>query len=607
MYQTDLNYAICRASKSKYEEIYGTMVLASGDTIDLTLSDFVEGEAVTINSTNMFEKDILFGEVHANALTMSIRTDLDRYALFNATVTLTYKIYNKYPAEGVTTISSEVPLGIFTITNAKKNRKVATLTGYDNMKLLDVPSGTRVFSGTAYDVLSAVSEVTHVDFNYTATDMQQFLNYSEVVQFDATTGSKTCRDIVKYICQMLGVCCRANRTDGSMELYKFSLTPDATIPQSECHMNGTTIADYSCSFNGFSATSVKGTFKSVSQGIQGITMILDDAPAWDYGIPASLKARSVALADFIKQLTYTPCTLSLFNNPIYDCGDMLAISINNTTVNTLVTKWTWSFRRAMTVGSDGTNVLLEDKTIKDTDRKVSRSSATNKLVSYDVTNEDDITITTNETENLCDIAFNSAQETHCMWLANILVETEADSGSDYTDIKVTYTYDGNEIVFYPQEHYSDGNHTFSLFYPLSSVTEQSVHRWKVDITSLGGTVTILEDNFKGTLFGQNLVEQEYWDGILVLDDTVPAVGTVMSPITITESGIVATIFDPNDEEHKLWVISGLSDIVNSYSTPTTLITTTENCIITLKWAFSTVFCRSTNDASMDYAGSYLLI
>ena len=606
MYQVDENFWTCMNSSGKYDEVTGAMTLTDGTTIDLELNSFLQN-TIKISGTNVSNVDIVFGVVHSNELTMSIYTDLDRYALYGAEINLVYTVYDHKPDTGVEYISSDVDLGIFTIAEVEKKNDIARITAYDNMKKLDKPCGTTVFSGTPYNILKSVATHTEIPFHYIAEDFEQFLNYSEVVQFDTTSGAKTYRDIVKYTCQMLGVCCRANRTTGGFELYEFSREPDDTITPVMRKLSTTNIADYLCRFNGFSATSVKGTFKDVARGINGITMIIDDAPAWDYGLATSLRDRSVRLATWLRELQYTPCDVSIFNNPIYECGDMLQINLTDGDVNTLVTEFSWSFRSNMIIKSTGSNTILEKTTSEETTRQVVRSSDANKLVSYDVTTLEDIEIGDEESANLCNISFNSAQQTHCMWLANILVSTEADSGSDYTDLKVTYTYDGNEVVFYPQEHYVDGNHTFSLFYPISEVTEQTVHTWKVDITAENGTATILTGDFKGSLFGQNLVEQEYWDGILILDDIVHYVSSVAQPITITDSGVTFTIFDPADEQHKLQVINALTDTVNAVTPTNTLITTTESCTITLEYAFDTIMCTDSSDVTITYCGEYMLI
>lgn len=591
MYQVDENFETCINSPGKYDEVTGSMTLTNGNTIDLVLNSFKQ-DTIKIAGTNVSNIDILFGVVHGNELTMSIYTDLDRYSLYGAEINLTYTVYDHKPDVGVEYISSDVKLGIFTVAEVDKKDTVASITAYDNMKKLDKSFGTTVFSGTPFNILKSVATHTGIPFHYIATDFEQFLNYSEVIQLDATSGAKTYRDIVKYTCQMLGVCCRANRTTGGFELYKFSRTPDDVILPTMRKLSTTNIADYVCRFNGFSATSVKGTFKDVAREINGITMTLEDAPAWDYGIPASLRDRAVRLANWLRDLQYTPCNIAIFNKPIYDCGDMLQINLTDGTVNTLVTEFSWAFRSNMVIKSTGSNTILEKTQSEDTARRVARSTDANKLVSYDVTNTDTITLNDQESLVICDVNFTSAQATHAMWLANILLESESDT-DDFTDVKITYYYDDVEVIFYPQEHYTDGNHDFSLFFPISAISENSVHNWKVEITSLGGTITIDQRDFRGTLFGQNLVEEgERWDGLLQLEDDVHYITTIIITDNLAESNIKVTCYSSEEQDvtkphHRTYTLADLVQAYTAYASCTNL---TERCIITLGYREDICFC-----------------
>ena len=206
------------------------------------------------------------------------------------------------------------------------------------------------------------------------------------------------------------------------------------------------------------------------------------------------------------------------------------------------------------------------------------------MVTYDVTNTNTITLHDQETTTICDVSFTSAQATHAMWLANILVDVEADSGSDFTDVKITYRYDNTELTFYPQEHYTDGKHDFSLFFPISSVAEQSVHRWEVDITALNGTVTIDQYDFRGTLFGQNLVEQaEKWDGLLQLEDLIDYITPIALVSNLAESQLTITLMGE--------LTSRLSDNIEACeATLEQLITLTETCNIKFRYREDICFC-----------------
>ena len=590
MQNVDANFIPCITSQSKYEVLLGTITLKDGTSTPLTLEGVKEGTvSITWDSTDG-SSDITFGVCVCSELDLTIFTSLDRYSLEGAEITVSYRVWDKKPeyedGELVNNaIYSDCSLGTFTAYAVTKDTysSFAHILAYDDIKSLDKPCGSQVFSGTPHTILTQVCNKTGLGF--TMTDQQlvdMFPNTTAVLQFDSTTGANTYRDIIRYIGQLLGACGRINRTTGDFELFKYATSTTYTVARTARKQHNP--SDYKCKYKGVQLTSVKGTYKSINNAIQdAMVMYIDDAPAWDYGLTDDLRARAVALGDYVRLLDYTPCDATLFSNPMYDCGDNLALAIDDTpshNVDILVTSVTWNFRGSTELKSVGTN--LQDTGVqKETARQLTRNTDSNKLVSYDVTNTEAIELGDNETITLCDVSFTSAQSTHAMWLANILLESEADD--DFTDVKITYYYDNEEITFYPQEHYTDGNHDFSLFFPISSIAEASVHRWRVDITSLGGTITIPQYDFRGTLFGQNLVEQgARWDGLLTLEDFLEGIVPLVIFDNLNDASIVVSL---HSETQVALVDSMLAMTVNAE-----LQTTTESCTIIFSYREDVCYC-----------------
>lgn len=592
MYPVDENFETCLHSTSKWETLYGSIKLQDGTDTPLDLSNIKENSVSISWDSSDGNKDIALGVAVCAELDITLYTDFDRYALNGAQITLVYRVFNKPPVydanQQITNgaLYSDCPLGVFTAMNITKDshNNTAHILAYDNIKLLDVACGSQVFSGRSYIILNTVASKTGIDFEMTSEYIEDnFLNASVAVQFDSTTGAKTYRDIVKYIGQLLGACSRANRETGALELWKYQTSSEVTLSRTDRKIH--TPSDYSCTYSGVEIVSVKGTYRDVEAQVSGgMVMYIEDAPAWDYGTDEALATETTAIANYVRQISYTPCTSTVFNNPRYECGDMLTFTVDNDRshdINVLVTGVKWSFRGSVELTSIGSSVETETGATSESNRTASRKSDANKLVSYDVMNTSEIELGDEETVNLCDISFTSAQSTHAMWLANILLNSEADD--DYTDVKVTYKYDGVEITFCPQEHYIDGKHDFSLFFPISAISEQSVHRWQVDITSLGGTTTISQYDFRGTLFGQNLVEQaEKWDGLLTLEDFAHLVSAVCVAMGMTDSLTMCQTF-ANDTHT-------MTDTVTAVIAPNELINTTEECIIKFRYREDICFC-----------------
>lgn len=592
MYPVDENFETCLNSKSRYDILYGTVDLAGGMSIDLTMKDIKENSVSITWDASDGSQDITFGTCICAELDITLYTDYDRYALNNCVITLVYRVFDKMPEydenDQITNeaIYSDCPLGIFTAMDVTKDSHANTahILAYDHIKKLDVTCGNNVFSGIPYIVLNYVHTKSGIGFDLVQSDLDIYPNHTSVVQYDATTGSKTYRDIVRYTGQLMGTNFRVNRETGSLDIWRYDTSPVLSLGVHDRYDH--TPSDYLVKYKGIEVTSVKGTYKSIDNNMLGAKiMYIDDAPAWDYGLPNDLRDRATAIGNYVRSIEYTPCSINVFNDPRYECGDMIAVAVDDNTdhdIHVLVTTVNWSFRGKGSLTSVGTSPETSTGVIKDSERKATRSSTANKLVSYDVTNTDAITLNDQESLIICDVNFTSAQATHAMWLANILLESDGDSG-DYTDVKITYYYDDAELTFYPTEHYVDGNHDFSLFFPISAVSENAVHNWKVEITSLGGSITIDTHDFRGTLFGQNLVEEgERWDGLLQLEDLIPYITPITVTSNLVESNVSVTTYIPANPD--------LSDLVQYLAMVNNLIGVTDGCTIKFGYREDICFC-----------------
>ncbi len=592
MYPVDENFETCLNSKSRYDELYGTIMLETGTSINLEMPMIVENSVTITWDSDDGKSDISFGTSVCAELDISLYTDFDRYALNNAIITLGYRVWDKEPVydenDNVTNeaIHSDCPLGIFTAMDVTKDSKsnTAHILAYDHIQKLDVSVGNTVFSGKPWIILNAVHEKTGIGWDLAETDLSVYPNSNVPVQYDATTGAKTYRDIVRYTGQLMGTNFRAERLTGSLDVWKYGTSVVSTLFKRSRYDHKP--SDYRCQFKGIEITSVKGTYKSVVNNVAGAIMHIDDAPAWDYGTDAGLKSQTLAIGNYVRQLSYTPCEANIYSDPRYECGDLITVAVDDDPthdIRILVTTFTWKFRNKCSIKSIGTSPELGTGAVQDSERRASRATDANKLVTYDVSNDQSITLHDQETVTICDVSFTSAQKTNAMWLANILLESDSNT-EDFTDVKITYYYDNTELTFYPQEHYTDGNHDFSLFFPISMVEEQSVHRWKVDITALNGTVTIDPYDFRGTLFGQNLVEQaEKWDGLLQLEDIIPYITPITILSSLTENSLVMELYG----ELSMVITENLPYVFNIMLS---LISLSESCNIELKYREDICFC-----------------
>ena len=175
----------------------------------------------------------------------------------------------------------------------------------------------------------------------------------------------------------------------------------------------------------------------------------------------------------------------------------------------------------------------------------------NKTVVYSFMNVSPYTIKSSPTQVLS-IDFTSKESTTAMFLGEFLLNITADdeertldgiatyeeeteeekatikksvkysfTGKKTPELLVTYKVNGDTVdTFYPEKSCIDGKHILTLFYPLSSVIENSENTFEVYLSIIGGTLTIGELQIRATISGQGLVAGiGDWNGRINITET----------------------------------------------------------------------------------------
>ena len=149
-----------------------------------------------------------------------------------------------------------------------------------------------------------------------------------------------------------------------------------------------------------------------------------------------------------------------------------------------------------------------------------------KIRFYLITNTEDIDISDNQTKELIDIDFQAKKDTTVVFQLEALIEvdtTHEEGTVDYYDeeLKVTYLLNEAEVVdYHPIEIFSDGNHILHLMKYFSINDSDTIMNLKVQFTSTGGSIHVEINNFKGMLYGQNLVASDDWKGDIKIKESV---------------------------------------------------------------------------------------
>jgi hypothetical protein len=257
-------------------------------------------------------------------------------------------------------------------------------------------------------------------------------------------------------------------------------------------------------------------------------------------------------------------------DPSIDCGDMLAIPIDDVTANSIVTKITWRYRGKMTVDSTGKNPLLYGMKPKKAQviRQLQSQTTENKLIFYSFTNQAAVTAKDDTPVEIAQVTVVTTKSTSAMFIAQLpievvcedtvvtksmdtektvsvtdstgatatitdangnpltlkVVQTDTDTTitPGYVDIQVEYYLMGTLVDYELIHRARAGRHILSLFYTFASLDANENYQWQVKIKVIGGTgtVTVPKRAFRATITGQGLAGTAAWDGTLTFDEAV---------------------------------------------------------------------------------------
>lgn len=575
-----------RSNDRPYDTVYGTITFTDGTTMNVNSSN-MPSNSISVSKECIESGELMFGGVFLGTLKLSLITDKSRYAFYGAKVDLTYKIKVDTDTSGETPVDiyDEVPFGTHTVSSADRPTDRVNITAYDNLKLLDKEIGDVYITGTPWEVLSYVSSMTGIVLGFTQNDLTSFPNYNYPMQASKEQNIQTYRGVVKIVCQLMGCFAYADR-DGHLCVKKFSTQPDTTLSFSDWY--SCVPADYQCNYIAISVTGMKGTYTRATSDITAIgnIMVIEDAPAWDFGADDDLQARTDNLYAYLSTIIYTPADISMPSDPTFDCGDMVhLITRKGSPVNMLITSYEWKFHQGMTLTSEGINPFLEGNTALATEsqRILSQAIEKSRLQFVSFTNTKAVEVGDNQTAKIGEVTFSPTTDTSALFVATVLVDVAVDDEEETEEVEVpvkaytaqgvetvvtdlqgnplsltglannTYIRDGkcdvsiyytlndikipsNETPYVAVERLESGRHVITLSYPLIGLTAYQTANFEIFITSSGGTVSVPVQTLQATILGQEITPLNGFTGKISAEDEI-----TINPIGIL--GLVSMIED----------------------------------------------------------------
>lgn len=566
MYPVSKEYqkAISEPSRSFFWT--GMITTKAGKKYTFGNKDIVKGSGY-ISRQCSGSSEIELGSVYAAELGISLFSDIDRYSLEDASITVSFhlKVGDAY---------EEVPMGIFYIAEANRKIKTLELKAYDAMLNLDKNFNKGLSSAFPYDFLSLLSKACHVELAQTKEEIEALTNGAELLGIYQENDIETWRDFLYYLAQALGCFSTIDR-DGKLRLIPYGITDNKTVDSR--HRFSSTFSDFVTRYTAVSSTNKKtdiAEYYSVKPD-DGLTMNLGVNPLLQFGLEEKRKRIINNILSAITVVNYVPFDSDTIGDPALDLGDVIKFTGGHAdeTKRSAITSIETKINGKQTIKCVGKNPRLASAKSKN-DKNIAgleSSMNENKLSIYTYVNALKIEVGSEKT-SIINIEFASGDETNAEFHAEVILDVKSNAVSRKADAETTieigeenkvisipvswtddgktllkayYVLDGKEVEqFHPSETWFSGNHLLNLYYPIIEMKANELHTFEVLIELTNGTATIEPQNAMATISGQGLGAQERWDGRITVDEEIKMVELSGLPTNTIHDKVVAALIAP---------------------------------------------------------------
>lgn len=547
-------YRTAIRARSRTERLCGTLTLTDGTVLDIGGSSVMQ-DSVTVDNQCVTGEELMFGCVYLGQAALQIRTNLSRYAFYNATLVLGYELLLPDGSW------ERVPLGTFTVAEAERKALYVSVKAYDNIIKLERRYDGVALQGTAYDILSQIASACGLELGQTQAELEALNPNATVVrQLDSTYRVTTWRDCVSAVAQLLAGFATVDRA-GRLVIRQFAAAASATLDKSARTEAG--ISDFSCHYIALHIQTDKGELTSATDSATGLAMTITNMPLAESGLDSVKQSICDNVFSVLSAIQYTPADIKMPGDPSIELGDRITLPGDTATAETLCTHWVWKFHGTQTIKGVGKNPYLYGTTSQTETfiRDLQQQATANKLIYYSFTNRSALTVSGDKEVIAAHITFVTTQDTSAMFLAQLLLTADPDTEKETLDVvydtstaaadstesttpaghitltkdaaltlTVRYYMDGTLIEsFTPAQTLVRGSHTMALFYPFPELVGAASHTWSVRLVCGGGTVHIDKEQLKATITGQGMASGEIWDGTITLEDSLTALTVASAP------------------------------------------------------------------------------
>lgn len=528
-------YSVSQAYLNQIKKPYALKRTLRGTigNVSFTEDDILSG-SFSVSNQCSDANEVKIGSVNVGELEVTFRSNLlSRNQWKGAVITVSDGLF-------IDTLQQYeyVPLGIYTIDDAKIDKTGIRVHAYDNMLKFDKSFNLSTTTGSAYSILALMCQDCGVELGMTETQMAALPNGTQQISLYSENDCETYRDVVFWIAQTVGCFATIGR-DGKLYLRKYGNTEIDSI-SAGLRFDDNLFATYQTQYSGIGLTNIDDDeYIYVKEGEDTkLPYNLGANPFIQYGTDSTRKQMLLNILRQLKVIDYVPFETSMLHCPAYDLGDVIEFTggIADDTKHSCIMFYEYNFEyyAAEGYGSDPALANAKSKTDKNIAGLKSKTDK-NSIQFYTFKNADEVVIGDNQTKQLMNIRFATAESKQVTFQAEILCD--ADVTVDDIKANILYYLDRDLITDYqPVETWSeDGKHIISLYYMID-VEPNTLYQWQVMMKSEGGTITVPIENARGTIWGQGLVASDKWNGFIDVEDEVGAIpldSILVAPFTET--------------------------------------------------------------------------
>lgn len=569
MYPVSDEYKRLIAEPSRQYFWTGKIVTKDGKEYPIENRDIVKGSGYITRQCSG-TSEIELGTVYAAEMGISLFSDIDRYTLDDASISMDFHL--QLSDGSVET----VPMGVFYVAEANRRIKTLELKAYDAMLNLDKNFGKDLSSAYPYEYLTILAKACHIELAQTQDEVEALTNGKELLGVYQDNDIETWRDFLYYLAQALGCFATMDRF-GKLLLVPYRNVADKAVDSR--HRFSSSFSDFVTRYTALNSTNKKTETAEyyAKDPDDGLTMNLGVNPLLQFGLEETRKRIINAILDAICLVEYVPFDSETIGDPALDLGDILRFTgghADETKISaiTYINTRIYGKQSLRCVGKNPRLSEAKSKNDKNISGLISSINA-GKISIYTFTNAFDLEIG-EEKFPIINMEFASGDETDAEFHAeailritanplerSVTAETTVDLGSTTDDegnevenkkvislpvkwtedgkagLTVTYMLDGHEVEeYHPLETWQSGDHLLNLYYPIVDLESNQLHTFDVYLSMTNGTANIGVQNILATITGQGLGVQDRWDGRITADDTIPRfLLTAMEPHTLHEA------------------------------------------------------------------------